>query len=108
VSPLARIVTAGYIVLLLALAVLGSASQQRFRAQARLLVAKEQAIVALVAARADAAAVNGPLAVTTWARQAGMVPAPDARQVEAVAPGFDAPTPPVPPSPGLEVATVWR
>jgi hypothetical protein len=108
VSPLARVATAGYIVLLLVLAVLGSASQQRFRAQARWLVAKEQAIVALVTARADAAAVNGPLAVTTWARQAGMVPAPDARQVEAVAPGLDAPTPPVPPSPGLEVVTVWR
>jgi ABC-type amino acid transport substrate-binding protein len=108
VSPLARVVTAGYVVLLLALAVLGSVSQQRYRAQARLLVAKEEAIVALVTARADAAAVNGPLAVTTWARQAGMVPAPDARQVEAVAPGLAAPTPPAPPAPGLEVATVWR
>jgi hypothetical protein len=108
VSPLARLATAGYIALLLALAVLGSVSQQRYRAQARLLVAKEQAIVALVTARADAAAVNGPLAVNTWARQAGMVPAPDARQVEAVAPGPGAPNPAAPPSPGLEVVTVWR
>jgi hypothetical protein len=107
-SPLARITTAVYVMLLLALAALGAASQQHYRAQARLLAAKEQAIVALVTARAEAAAVQGPLAVTTWARQAGMVPAPDASRVEAVAPGLAAPSPPVPPPPALEVVTVWR
>jgi hypothetical protein len=108
VSPWARITTAGYVILLLALAALGAASQQHYRAQARLLAAKEQAIVELVTARAAAAAVNGPLAVTTWARGAGMVPAPDAPRVEAVAPGLEAPRVPTPPSPGLEVVTVWR
>jgi hypothetical protein len=108
VSPLAKIGTGGYVLLLLTLAALGAASQQHYRTQARLLVAKEQAIVELVTARAAAAAVNGPLAVTTWARGTGMVPAPDAPQVEAVAPGLEAPSAPVHPAPGLEVVTVWR
>jgi len=52
--------------------------------------------------------VNGPLAITSWARGAGMVPAPDARQVEAVAPGLVAPAAPVHPTPSLVVDTVWR
>jgi len=108
VSPLASATAGAYIVLLLLLAGLGAASQLHYRTQARLLEAKEGAIVELVGARAAAAAVNGPLAVTTWARQAGMVPAPDAPQVEAVAPGLAAPRAPVPPSPALEVVTVWR
>jgi hypothetical protein len=39
--------------------------------------------------------------------QAGMVPAPDAPNVEAVAPGL-LPPPSAPPTPWLEVQTVWR
>jgi len=108
VSSLARTTATLYIAMLLVLAGLGAVSQMRYRDQARLLEAKEEAIIALVSARADAAAVNGPLAITTWARQAGMVPAPDAKQVEAVAPGLVAPTTATPRSPSLEVVTVWR
>jgi hypothetical protein len=107
-SPLARATVAVYIALLLLLAALGAGSQLRYREQARLLAEKERAIVDLVTARAAAAAVNGPLAVTTWARAAGMVPAPDAPQVEAVAPGLLPPVVPTPPRPALEVVTVWR
>jgi hypothetical protein len=107
-SPLARIATASYMVLLLLLAGIGATSQLRYRTQAQLLDAKEQAIIELVTARAAAAAVNGPLAITTWARQAGMVPAPDAPQLDAVAPGIPAPNAPIPPSGSLEVVTVWR
>ncbi|MDA0700471.1 MAG: hypothetical protein O3A02_04620 [bacterium] len=107
-SSLARTTATLYIAMLLLLAGLGAASQTRYRDQARLLEAKEEAIIALVSARADAAAVNGPLAITSWARQAGMVPAPDALQVEAVAPGLVAPTATAPHAPSLEVVTVWR
>ena len=107
-SPLARTTAAVYVVALLILAGLGAASQLHYRTQAGLLADKEAAIVMLATARATAAAVNGPLAVTTWARAAGMVPAPDAPRVEAVAPGLGPPTPPAQPVPWLEVQTVWR
>jgi len=108
VTPLARTTATVYLITLLLLAGLGAISQLRYRAQAGLLSDKEQAILALASARAAAASVNGPLAVTTWAREAGMVPAPDAQRVEAVAPGLVAPTPPAPATPWLEVTTVWR
>jgi len=107
-SPWAHATVAVYIALLLLLAALGAGSQLRFREQARLLAEKERAIVELVTARAAAATVNGPLAVTTWARATGMVPAPDAPRVEAVAPGLLPPIVPAPPLPSLEVVTVWR
>jgi hypothetical protein len=108
VSPLARNAAALYVAALLLLAGLGATSQLRYRTQAGLLTDKEEAIVALAAARAAAASVNGPLAVTNWARRAGMVPAPDAPNVEAAAAGLAPPAVPVPPSPWLEVHTVWR
>ena len=107
-SPLARNATALYVVALLLLAGLGATSQLRYRAQAGLLADKEQAIVALAAARSAAASVNGPLAVTTWARRAGMVPAPDAPNVEAAAAGLTPPANPSLPIPWLEVQTVWQ
>ncbi len=107
-SPLARNAAILYVAALLLLAGLGATSQLRYRAQARLLADKQSAIIALAAARSAAATVNGPLAVTTWARRAGMVPAPDAPNVEAVAPGLHPPTVPAPPVPWLEVKTVWR
>lgn len=107
-SRLALVVAALYGVLLLALAGVGAASQLRFDRQAALLDAKESALVELAARRADAAAVNGPFAVTSWARARGMVPAPDASTVVPVAPGL-APAAPAPlPAPTLEVRTVWR
>jgi hypothetical protein len=108
VSPLARNAAALSVAALLLLAGLGATSQLRYRAQAGLLIDKEQAIVALAAARSAAASVNGPLAVTTWARRAGMVPAPDAPNVEAAAAGLTPPPVPTLPTPWLEVQTVWR
>ena len=107
-SPLARAAVLAYVVVLLGLAALGATSQLRFREQARLLSAKERAIVDLAAARSSAASVNGPLAVTAWARAAGMVPAPDAPRIEPVAGGLLPPAPPVRIEPWLEVVTVWR
>lgn len=107
-SPLARGAAAAYVVTLLLLAGLGAVSQMRYRDQARLLLAKEQAIVELAAARSAAASVNGPLAVNAWARAAGMVPAPDAPSIESVAGGLLPPYPAEQPAPWLEVVTVWR
>lgn len=107
-SPLARNAAILYVAALLLLAGLGATSQLRYRAQARLLADKEGAIIALATARSAAASVNGPLAVTTWARRAGMVPAPDAPNVEGVAGGLLPPPMPVPAIPWLEVQTEWR
>jgi hypothetical protein len=107
-SPVAQRLTLIYVLALLLLAGVGSAAQNSYRAQARLLLSKEQAIVSLANARAAAARVNGPLAVGQWARAAGMVPAPDAESVEGVAAGLTAPKPPVHPIPWVEVVTVWR
>lgn len=107
-SPLAQRLTLLYVLVLLLLASVGAAAQTTYRQQARLLVQKEQAIVRLANARAEAARVNGPLAVGRWAREAGMVPAPDANRVEAVAGGLFAPQPPLHPIPWVEVVTVWR
>ncbi len=97
-----------FVLLLLLLAGVGSYGQQRYLHQARLLGAKDAAVIELAAARSAAAAIQGPLAVTHWARQRGMVPAPDARDVIAVAPS------PLPPParavhpPSLEIRTIWR
>ena len=95
-------------VLLLVLAAVGAASQIRLDRHVELLATKERALVDLAARRSDAAAVNGPLAVTSWARAAGMVPAPDAADVVPVAPGLPPIDPPPLPAPALEVRPVWR
>ncbi len=107
-SRLAIAAATAFGVLLLALAAVGATSQIRLDLQVELLNAKEIALVEVAARRADAAAVNGPLAVTSWARAAGMVPAPDAADVVAVAPGLPPSDPPAHPAPALEVRTVWR
>ncbi len=107
-SRLALAAASVFGVLLLALAAVGAASQLRLDRHVELLEAKEHALVDLAARRSDAAAVNGPLAVTSWARAAGMVPAPDAADVIAVAPGLPPTEPPPLPTPALEVRTVWR
>lgn len=107
-TPAARNMALAYVALLLILAGLGAVSQQRYRHQAGLLEAKDAALVEIAERRAGAAVVNGPLAVTTWARAAGMVPAPDAPLTASVAPGLPAPETPVPLAPTLEVRTVWR
>jgi hypothetical protein len=108
VTPLARNAIGVYVALLLLLALVGALSQTRFRQQARLLADKESGIVALTVARAAAANVNGPRAITQWARQSGMVPAPDAARVEWVAAGLVPPEARPLPTPKLEVVTVWR
>jgi hypothetical protein len=107
-TPLARRLTALYLALLLLLAALGAYGQQRFLHQATLLERKDAAVIELAVARSAAAGIQGPLAVTHWARERGMVPAPDALDVIPVAPS------PLPPpsrtlaTPTLEVRTVWR
>lgn len=107
-TRLARRLVAAFVVALLALAALGSYAQQRLLHQATLLRAKERAIVEVAVARSAAAAVNGPLAVSRWARERGMVSAPNAPDVIAVAPSpLPPPTRTVTP-PSLEVRTVWR
>lgn len=107
-TPLARRLSAGFVAALLLLAAVGSYGQQRLLHQAALLRHKDDAIVSLAEARSAAASVNGPLVVSRWARERGMVSAPDAPDAIAVAPS------PLPPptrtviTPGLEVRTVWR
>ena len=107
-TPLAGRLAALFLVLLLLLAAIGAYSQQRFLHQAQLLRDKDAAIIDLAVARSAAAAVQGPLAVSRWARERGMVPAPDALDVIPVAPS------PLPPparaveAPSLEVWTIWR
>jgi hypothetical protein len=107
-TPLARRLVSVFVLALLTLAAVGSYAQQRFLHQAALLRAKDAAIVDVAVARSAAASVNGPLAITRWARERGMVSAPDAPDVIAVAPS------PLPPpmrtlvTPSLEVRTVWR
>jgi hypothetical protein len=97
-----------FVVLVLVLAGVGSFGQQRYLHQARLLRAKDAVVIELAAARSAAAAIQGPLAVSHWARGRGMVPAPDVANVIPVAPS------PVPPParsvqpPTLEVRTIWR
>jgi hypothetical protein len=108
VSPLARVAALVYATTLLVLALVGSQGQLTHRQQARLLLAKEQTLIESAAARAAAASVNGPLAIASFARSAGMVPAPDAPRVESVPGGLRPPALPPVPNPFLEVVTQWR
>ncbi len=107
-TPLALRVVGAFAALLLLLAAVGSYGQQRFLDQAALLAHKDAAVIELAAARSAAASVQGPLAVTHWARERGMVPAPDASDVIAVAPSPLPPPSRVLRPPSLEVVTVWR
>lgn len=98
-----------YLTMLLALAALGAHNQALAGREAALRADLADARLATVDARADAAAVEGPLAVARWAQARGMVPAPDVERVRHVQP---LPAPPIPPSPDptptLEVTTTWR
>ncbi len=107
-TRLARRLAALFALLLLLLAGIGSYGQQRYLHQARLLRAKDAAVIELAAARSAAAAIQGPLAVTHWARERGMVAAPDAPEVIPVAPSPLPPPEHVVPTPSLEVRTIWR
>lgn len=107
-TRLTQAVAATFGVLLVVLAGVGAVAQLRLDRQVELLALKEATLIELAARRADAAVVNGPLAVTSWARAAGMVPAPDAAEVVAVAPGLPPLDAEPRPTPALEVRTIWR
>ena len=107
-TRLAQRLAALFVLLLLVLAGVGSYGQQRYLHQARLLADKDLALIELAEARSAAAAIQGPLAVTHWARSRGMVPAPDAPDVIPVAPSPLPPPARVLQPPSLEVRTIWR
>lgn len=95
-----------FVALLLALALLGGASQQLYRQQHRLMAAKASLQVEVSVLREAAARVNGPQAIRRWAHAQGMVPAPENEHVVVTAP-LPAPQP-ARPAPGVEVLTLWR
>lgn len=95
-----------YVTLVLGLAALGATNQVRFDRQVDLMDAKQELISHIVVMRAEAAHVEGPHAVTTWAEEQGMVPAPENQRIENVAP-LAAPVRPALEG-GLEVRTVWQ
>ena len=95
-----------YVTCMLALAALGGANQLAFRQQVALMDAKQAMIARVVDLRADAARVEGPHAVTTWAESNGMIPAPENPRIENVAPLLAPVLPDV--EGGLEVRTVWQ
>ena len=101
-----RRIVAWYLLLLLLLAALGGANQLRFRTQVALMDEKQDALAEVVELRAEAARVQGPRAVTSWAERQGMIPAPENERIENVAP-MRAPRL-AHPETGLEVRTVWR
>ncbi len=107
-TPLAKRLAVLFVLLVLVLAGVGSHGQQRYLHQARLLADKDLAVIELAAARSSAAAIQGPLAVTHWARSRGMVPAPDVPDVMPVAPSPLPPPARVIQPPSLEVRTIWR
>lgn len=107
-TTLARRLAALFLALLLTLAAIGAYGQRRFLDQAQLLRDKDAAVIELAAARSAAAAVQGPLAISHWARERGMVPAPDALDVIPVAPSPLPPPRRVIEAPSLEVWTLWR
>lgn len=96
-----------YLAALLALAALGGVNQRLLARELALIDAREATRQSIVALRAEAASVQGPLAVARWAQEAGMVPAPEIDAIEHVLP-LPAPTVPPPGDTGLEVTTRWR
>lgn len=95
-----------YVVLVLGLAAIGAANQERHHRQANLIEHKAQLHSEIAGLRAEAAHVTGPLAVGSWARSNGMIPAPDVPDIRhaAVYPAPEAATR----DRGLEVRTVWQ
>jgi len=96
-----------YVAMVLALAALGAANQGLLDRELTLMEQREATRREIVALRARAAAVQGPLAVARWAQARGMVPAPEIETVEHVMP-LPAPRPLAPEPTGLEVRTEWR
>ncbi|HKI58253.1 MAG TPA: hypothetical protein VKA00_03415 [Trueperaceae bacterium] len=105
-SGLIRRAVPVYLGLLLLLSAAGMVNQALYRHQVELLDARARLMDQVANLRLRAAAVDGPLAVTRWADAHGMVPAPEASRLSAVASG---PTrAPAPPDTGLEIHTVWH
>ena len=96
-----------YLVLALVLAALGAENQRLLAEELALIEERERARREGVLLRAEATAVNGPLAVARWAQDRGMVPAPEADTSEHVL-ALPAPDPAPDPGEGVEVRTVWR
>lgn len=95
-----------YIVLLLALAATGGYSQRLYLRQASLIGQKANLQATISELRAEAAPINGPLAISAWAKARGMVAASQALDTRTVAPG---PGPTVSTETGaVEVYTLWR
>lgn len=96
-----------YLLAVLGLAAMGAWNQRLLTTELNLMDRRETLRREIVDLRADAAAVQGPLAVAAWAQQRGMVPAPEVDRVEHVV-ALPAPQLPAPQAVGLEVRTVWR
>lgn len=105
-SRTGRRVVGLFVLAMAALSVLGAHNQARLLEQDALLERKAELIVERGVLRARAEAIVGAAAVGTWAREHGMVPAPENGNVVEVAP-IVAPTLPAIPT-GLEVETRWR
>lgn len=103
---LARRAIPVYFGLLLLLSAAGLVNQTLYHHQTKLIDQRQKLLASVASLRIQAATVNGPLAVTQWADNHGMVPAPEASNVGAVAPG-PAPLPKLPGT-GLEIRTVWH
>lgn len=95
-----------FVALLLVLALMGVVNQQLYAQQLALMTHKEQLLADVAVMRPQAAVVNGPQAVASWAATNGMVPIPEARAALLIAPSpapaFDVS------NPSLELRTVWR
>lgn len=102
----ARRAIAIFVLMMVAMALLGAINQSRLGRYHDLLERKSELIIERGALRARAERIRGPHAVSSWARSHGMVPAlenPAVLQVGAL------PGPPLPEFPsGLEVDTRWR
>lgn len=102
-----RSAPAAFVVSLVALAFLGTLNQDSYRSQDRLLDRKAELQVLNSTLRLDAARINGPVVIGNWARERGMIPAPQVSGVREIAPE-PVPERAAPPVTGLEVHTVWR
>lgn len=103
---LARRAVPVYLGLLLLLSAAGMVNQALYRHQMRLIDARAHLMDEVANLRLEAASVDGPLAVTRWADAHGMVPAPEATHLSAVAAGPA--RAPAAPATGLEIHTVWH
>ena len=96
-----------FVATLIALAYVGAANQESYITNWDLIDYKAELQSANSTLRLEAADISGPIIIGNWAREQGMIPATQARNVREVAPE---PVPVQAPatSTGLEVNTVWR